>query len=194
MRITVKYAVIPTGSRPTEYANVIEWCTKNSVIPITITTSDEARKYATGITIDDDGLNISKWWNLGLDLAYSKGADMVLVLNDDVVMPNNWLTPISKAIEQGASGASGERTSRNGKIAGFAFALNAKDGIRASEEFVWYHTDDFIQHACEEKHGFIIIKGLKVPNLYAFTSESMFLEQILKDRALYNAKYNKNES
>lgn len=187
MRIAVKYAVIPTGSRPTEYANVIEWCTNNSVIPITITTSAEARKYAIGITIDDDGLNISTWWNLGLDYAYSKGADIVLILNDDVVMPSNWLTPITKAIEEGASGASGERG--NGVISGYAFALNAKDGIRADENLVWWYGDDDIQRQCEKTNGFVCVPKLPVKNLYAFISSRSRKQQIELDKTYYFNKW-----
>jgi len=186
------YAVIPTGNRPNEYRTVINWCNLNQVKSITIATSEQAAKYSDGITIKDNSLNISKWWDLGLEYAYKqKDVEIVLILNDDVVLPHNWLHKIKEAIDSGASGASGQRQydRSNTKIAGYAFALNPIDNILPDKNLVWYFTDDAVQNACNKKNGFKVISGLSVANLYARSSESIFAEQIEKDRGYYWENY-----
>ncbi len=42
---------------------------------------------------DLDPVNIHRWWNRGIDVARTFGADYIAVLNDDVVLKNN---PINK--------------------------------------------------------------------------------------------------
>ncbi len=190
-----RFAVIPTGNRPEEYKLVIDWCRKHDVLPITIATSEEANKYAEGIHIRDDGLNISHWWNLGLEFiskAQIKEDHVIAILNDDVTLPDKWFEVIEQAISNNHwSGASGKRGNRNlyNKISGYAFALNGKDGIRADESFVWYYGDDDIQHQCEKLNGFGLLNNLPVKNKYAFTSEERFSKQIKKDRITYEKKY-----
>lgn len=178
-------AVIPTGNREREYKTVYEWCIRNHVTPITIATSDTSFEYAKGITLQSHELNISKWWNIGMDKADELGAETILVLNDDVTLPNYWLQSILNELSKGYSGVSGERYRGSNKIAGFAFVLNAKDGIRANEELKWYHGDDHIQNDCNALNGFKIIPNLRVPNKYARSSEALFPEQIKKDTELY---------
>lgn len=185
------YAVIPTGNRPFEYNNVIQWCKKNNVTPITVATSLEALGYATtdGITLNDNNKNISHWWNLGIDYAYAHEAEIVLVLNDDAGLPDNWLDAITRPLYAGASGASGERSSGRGLIAGYAFALNAGAGITADEGLVWWYGDDDIQRQCELKGGFAIVPNLPVENYYANISSMQKHDQILKDRDYFENKW-----
>lgn len=185
------YAVIPTGNRPNEYKCVIEWCYEMGVVPITIATSEEATDYAEGIAFIDSSKNISRWWNLGLEYAYNNGTDVVLVLNDDVSLPETWLHSVTKAISSGCTGASGQRATdrRYQKIAGYAFALNAKDRVYADENLVWYYGDDAIQRECEAKNGFKIIRDLYVDNKYGRTSERLFLKQIKLDEKYYKENY-----
>lgn len=180
-------AVIPTGNRPHEYQSVIDWCGANGIVPITIATSDEAQAYASGMVISDHTLNISKWWNLGIKAARSKGAEYILILNDDVVLPDEWLKLIIQALDAGHSGASGQRPV--GKISGYAFGLSAKDAILADEQLVWWYGDDDIQRQCELLGGFAVIPDLPVENKYANSSYYTFEQQILQDRAYYHQKW-----
>lgn len=180
------YAVIPTGNRPQEYKSVYDWCIERGINTVTIATSDEAAIYATGIIIRDDTLNISKWWNLGLDVAYKLGAEYVLVLNDDVSLPDNWLPDIIKSLEVN-SGASADRG--NGLIQGYAFGLNSKDRILVDENLVWWCGDDDIQRQCELKSGFAIIPSPTVENYYANSSCERMKPQIDKDLVYYTNKW-----
>ena len=182
------YAVIPTGSRPSEYQSVYDWCIKNNIKPITVATSPAAIGYAKRQVLAGEGLNISRWWNVGLNYIYSQGdAEIILVLNDDVTIPDSWLDQMIEAIQAGYTGASGERPI--GKIQGYAFALNAKQHVLADERLVWWYGDDDIQRQCEKLGGFAVVPGIDVPNKYANSSYSRFEAQIQLDRAYYEGKW-----
>lgn len=180
-------AVIPTGNRPSDYKSVIDWCNRFGVLPVTVATSSQAEAYATGKVVVDDTLNISRWWNLGIDVARKLKAEHILILNDDVILPDDWLPRIVEALEGGYAGASGERG--NGLIQGYAFALNGQVKLRADERLVWWYGDDDLQRQCEQAGGFVCIPGLEPVNRYAFISSTSRRDQIALDKAFYNNKW-----
>jgi len=189
-----RFAVIPTGNREADYLNVIAWCKVHQVIPITIATSDDAKAYAVGKTINDRGLNISHWWNLGISYIREKMFDVegeytVAILNDDVILPDDWQEVIEKAIKDGATGASGGRPSNPKAIQGFAFMLNGRDDMSADERFVWWYGDTDLQLQCEQERGFTIVPGVDVPNLYAFSTNKRFARQIHLDSLAFDKKW-----
>lgn len=181
-----RFAVIPTGSRKSEYRKIIAWCNRTRTHPITIATSEEAKAYAKGTVIVDLGeLSISRWWNEGLEMAWAYGADIVAVLNDDALPSDFWWDTIENRIGT-KSGASGKN--HNGVIMGWAFAIQDK-AIRADEDIKWYYTDDAIQRRCEEANGFKLIPYLEVKNTRARETEDQFSEQIEADRLEFLRKY-----
>jgi len=189
-----RYAIIPTGNRQQDYLNVYLQCKENNIIPVTIATSALAVAYSQGKVIRENEVNISKWWNLGLNWIAEKQFDsdedyVVYILNDDIELPRGWFDTLQYEIIRGNSGASGERTGSPEKIAGYAFALNGKHDMRFDENLHWYYGDDDIQHQCESEGGFSIVKNLKVINKYARSSEKALLEQIEKDKEYYQEKY-----
>lgn len=181
------YAIIPTGNRAAEYKNVYDFCIKNDITPVTIATSKIALDYSKGDVLATEKINISLWWNMGIKFAHEHDAEFILVLNDDVNIPDGWLENILTQLRAGASGASGERG--EGKISGFAFGLNGKDNVLADENLVWWYGDDDIQRQCEALSGFAIIPNLPVENYYANSSYSRFQQQIAKDRQYYEWKW-----
>jgi len=183
------YAVIPTGNRPKEYHSVIEWCANSGVTPVTIATSEEAQVYAEGPWTYDETFNISRWWNRGIRYALDQGdADVILVLNDDVVIPDGWLYQAVSAIRGGNSGASADR-GQYYMISGYAFAINPHHNILADENLVWWYGDDDIQRQCEEANGFVIFESKKVENKYGDSSQSRMQDQIALDREYYQNKW-----
>lgn len=183
------YAVIPTGNRPNEYKSVVDWCASKGITTVTIATSHEATGYATGIVVRDNTLNISRWWNLGIDIAYQAKAEHVFVLNDDIALPDDWALRIVEALDAGYSGASGERGTGHGLIQGYAFGLNGRQHIRADDKLVWWFGDDDIQKQCEQAGGFAIIPGMVVDNYYSNSSWVRFRQQIDMDRVYYTSKW-----
>lgn len=189
-----KWAVIPTGNREEDYLSVIDWCKNHNIKTVTIATSTEAKEYSEGKVIFSNVLNISKWWNLGLEYIaekefYNDDDYLVAILNDDAVLPDNWIEEMEEAIESGVSGAGTPRGLGSQKIAGWAFALNGRHDMRLDEKLVWWYGDDDIQRQCEEESGFKLIHGLSIGNKYANSSYDFMREQIEKDEAYYNQKW-----
>lgn len=184
------YAVIPTGSRPVEYKSIYDWCISKGVVPITISTSMQAMGYAKRMALAGEGLNISRWWNVGLNYVYSQpDAEIVLVLNDDATLPEGWLEAVIESIHAGHTGVSTDRAPGRNTIAGYAFALDAKAKILADENLVWWFGDDDIQRQCEALGGFGIINVDGVLNKYGDTTYARFEQQIQLDRAYYQRKW-----
>lgn len=184
------YAVIPTGSRPDEYKSIYDWCINKGVVPITIATSTQAVAYAKRVALAGEGLNISRWWNVGIKYAYSQGdAEIIIVLNDDVSLPEGWLEAVVEAIRAGYTGVSTDRGPGRNTIAGYAFALDAKAKVLADENLVWWYGDDDIQRQCEALGGFGIITIDGVLNKYGDSEYSRFQQQIDLDRAYYQRKW-----
>lgn len=174
-----RYAIIPTGSREKDYLDVIEYCKKNNATTVTISTSDEADSYSVGKVIKNREINISKWWNLGLEYIAEKEfindeEYIVAILNDDAVLPVHWFDKLEQPIKAGASGASGLRFGVSKQISGYAFVLNGHHDIRADESLVWYYGDDDIQRQCESEQGFTLVRRLAVGNKYARSSEKLY--------------------
>lgn len=189
-----RWAVIPTSSREKDYLEVVEWCKNHDVTTVTISTSEEADKYSVGKVIKNRELNISKWWNLGLDYIAEQEFETeeeytVAVLNDDAIMPDDWFEKLERYISDGFSGASGYRFGTRLQISGYAFLLNGRHDIRADEELVWWFGDDSVARRCEEEGGFAYVSGIEVGNKYANSTSEVFSEQIAKDRERYFEKY-----
>jgi len=61
--------------------------------------------------IREPELNISKWWNLGLEMAQllAKGAGApqwnVAILNDDTIVPTGWMSAVTAAMRQESAAA-----------------------------------------------------------------------------------------
>ena len=189
-----RYAVIPTGNREADYLNVIAWCKAHHFTTVTIATSPEAYDYSVGKVIVNNQLNISRWWNIGLDYIAEKmfandEEYIVAILNDDVILQDDWTEKLEPYIVQGNSGASGQRWGTKEKISGYAFLLNGRHDMRFDEKFVWYCGDDDMYQQCLTEGGFAIVKGLVVENKYARSSESLFSGQIEKDFTSYREKW-----
>lgn len=128
-------------------------------------------------------LNISSWWNQGLDVA-AKMAEVngeeewdVAVLNDDVIVPPGWMQGVCSAMARGSAvaGCSGghdvvlrsaEAVPLDMRMQGFAFVLNGERGVRANENLHWYFTDDHIDWESRKAGGMSMVRGWPVEHLY----------------------------
>lgn len=184
------YAVIPTGDRKEMYLRTYQWCIDNNIAPITIATSAIALAYSKRMTLVDEGMNISRWWNLGLAHAYKqRDCDLVLVLNDDIIIPDGWLPAMISAIEAGYTGASTDRAPGRNTISGWAFALDPKQKVLCDENLVWWYGDDDIQRQCEQLGGFGILNCPIPENILANSTYDRMQVQTQRDRETYEAKW-----
>jgi GT2 family glycosyltransferase len=127
--------------------------------------------------------NISRWWNLGLDLAARHAGWLgdtewdVLVVNDDVVCPPGFVetlsarmraTPAACAYPDQSGGQQeilhtrAEPVPLSQRITGYAFLLRGETGLRADEDFVWWAGDDDIDYRAREQGGALLVPGIPV--------------------------------
>ena len=126
-------------------------------------------------------LNISKWWNLGLDMAeaWAFPAETwdVAVLNDDALVPAGWFEGVRSFMRHydakaGCSGAvdivwhEARAVPLDTRMQGFAFMLAGEAQLRAHPDLAWYFSDDYIDWESRQIGGMAMVKGFPVNHLY----------------------------
>lgn len=159
--------------------------------------------------IQDPDLNISKWWNRGLEMAelLAKGAGApqwnVAILNDDTIVPTGWMSAVTAAMRQesAAAACSGGTAVPHQTIhrepgpvglmtrmKGFAFTLAGEKGIRANEQLRWYFSDDHVDWMARKLGGMVVIPGYNVEHLYPNGQVTPEMHQIIaEDGAAFTA-------
>ena len=195
MRIP-RYAVIPSNGR-----NCL-WDCLEAIGPqvdrvhvvLTGTTDaflETAKQFPQNVTPTLDSgaeANISRWWNLGLELIdrdckvrvanpWTKWD--VAVLNDDAIVPEGWFDAVAGTMRQmgvaaGCSGGTGmpvlhtqnQAPPLATRMQGFAFILAGELELRADEQFVWYCGDDDLGRRAAVAGGMVMIPGFHVNHLH----------------------------
>jgi hypothetical protein len=130
-----------------------------------------------------DEQNISRWWNLGLDIAagqayWAGDAEWnVLVVNDDVVCPVGFVDALAARMratsavlaypDQAGGRAEILHTQAapvplSQRITGYAFMLRGETELRADESLVWWFGDDSIDWEARERGGALLVPGIPV--------------------------------
>lgn len=187
-----RYAVIPTNGREC-LTDCVDAIIKQVDRVIYVCTARQARGknswYDQVIKLNDEGpLNISRWWNQGLEFVTPKGhftPDVptkwdVAIINDDVIVPEGWFDAVAgkmrdmraaAACSGGAGGMPVLHThagpvSLDTRMQGFAFVLAGESGLRADEQFRWYCGDDDLGWRAAAVGGMVMIPGFHVNHLY----------------------------
>lgn len=111
-----------------------------------------------------DGVNIGRWWNAGLDLAYEKGATEVAVFSSDVtgVAPCDGIPGsvdrLAASMRSHGCVMGGPNFVTGGNIVmvgmdrtvhkrvpGGCFMLAAEHRLRCDESYRWWYTDDDVE-------------------------------------------------
>lgn len=132
-------------------------------------------------------LNISHWWNVGIDWAaeYAQAAEVetwdVAVINDDVILPTTWMCYVADDMRAlgCVAACSGARIQAPiihrqaapvdvfTRLQGFAFVLAGESGLRLDEEnFTWYFGDDDLGARAAAAGGMAMMPGCDVQHLY----------------------------
>jgi hypothetical protein len=165
------------------------------------------------VKYDLGSVNISRWWNVGLDTARTAfPIDMdprtkwdVAILNDDVIVPEGWFDAVSSTMRtmQVAAGCSGGQgpmpvlqtvpgpVGLQNRLQGFAFILAGELGLRANEDIRWHFSDDYIDYESRKLGGMVMVPGYHVRHLYPDQQVSpamaiMCAEDAQKFHDLYN--------
>ena len=167
--------------------------------------------------VDQTPPNLSYLWNYGLGWArahhnFEKQGDYVVaVLNDDLVLPERFVSQLAHAIE--LTGAAAAYPDQHGvatygtnnariihkipgpislfaRMCGYAFALRGSAKITADETLKWWYGDDDIDWTARQCGGSVLVGGLKVEHLCPNqTTVGVLAEQAGRDRQTFIDKW-----
>ena len=183
------WLTIPTGTRRQYLADIInESQISPEKIVIVHTVESEPIEGVNNVW-DLDPVNIQRWWNRGIDIARTFGADYIAVLNDDVKLKNNPINKIANKMRDTKS-IVGYPVPNIG--IGYCWVLDIKSNIRADENFRWWYGDDDIKRKAELQ-GEIIYVPAEVEHLHPnhLTSANEDLMKLtVADKEYFEKKWN----
>ena len=182
------WLTIPSGDRRQYLPEII----KESQIPlnkivIVHTVESEPIEGVNNIW-DLEPVNIHRWWNHGIDMARTSGADYIAVLNDDLILKNNPINKIANRMHNTKS-VIGYPVPNIG--IGYCWVLDIKSNIRADENFRWWYGDEDIRMQATIL-GEVIYVPVEVNHLHPnqLTSDSKDLMELTKaDEILFKTKW-----
>jgi len=183
------WLTIPTGTRRQYLADIInESQISPEKIVIVHTVESEPIEGVNNVW-DLDPVNIHRWWNRGIDIARTFGADYIAVLNDDLRLKNNPINKIANKMRDTKS-IVGYPVPNIG--IGYCWVLDIKSNIRADENFRWWYGDDDIRRKAELQ-GEIIYVPAEVEHLHPnhLTSANEDLMKLtVVDKEYFEKKWN----
>lgn len=173
---------------------------------------DADLEYGSDFTIiREPELNISRWWNLGIQMIADRAHQEhmtkwnVVILNDDAIIPQGWVKALDQVMRgrQVAAASSGNPNpipaihTQPGpvnlatRLQGFAFMLAGERGVRANEQLKWYFSDDHVDWLSRQQGGVVSIPGFQVEHLYPNAQVTPEIqEQIAKDAHVFTQYWN----
>lgn len=188
--MTLRFGVVPSNGRecaPAAVAALYPQVDHLAVIEAGV--NPNRIDYIDSITclVDDSGeINISRWWNRGLDWAEGIATGLgetewdVAIINDDVVVPSSWYCYIADDLRAlGCVASCSGGTSHAPiiyrepgpvpltlRLQGFAFVVAGESGIRAEENMRWYYSDDWLDWNARQLGGVVIFPGCHVDHRF----------------------------
>lgn len=165
--------------------------------------------YPDSVTILSEptgSLNISQWWNIGIDWASNIAGEIgaeawdVAIINDDVIVQPTWLCYIADDMRilgcvASCSGGTGTSpiihrspgpVSLYTRLQGFAFVLAGESGIRADERLEWWYQDDKLTADAASAGGMVMYPDCHVRHLFPNGQMTPQMHvQIAKDREMF---------
>ncbi len=166
--------------------------------------------------VELDPPNISRLWNLGLQLAEQAHAYAgwnrwepldIVVLNSDVVVPPGWVGALSAAMrstravlaypdqcggQQQILHTEAEPVDLRQRITGYAYMLRGEAGLRLDEQLAWWYSDDDLDWHARQAGGALLVPGIPVqhrdPN-GSTDARPELQEQAGRDRATFVTKW-----
>jgi hypothetical protein len=159
--------------------------------------------------LPDEPVNLSAIWNMGLDWAHELAGGeeyVVAVLNDDLVLPPEFVQQLESAVVHCETAASYAMPfcappvvhleysplTLGARMVGYAFALRGSAGLRADEDFFWWWGDTDLDIRARRAGG---VAGVWIPDLghtdpNGYTNRRPELyEQAGQDRETFIRKY-----
>jgi hypothetical protein len=142
--------VVPIGKRQKYIPQLLESLAVHKGKIVFVNNYVEYEKYDGVHHIEDFGdLNISRWWNVGIDYCLNNGASHVFILNDDISFSDSFIDDMMTTLINNNSAI----CSATGG-GGSAFVMDLKYNLRADEELKWWCGDGDIFRQAYESAGF----------------------------------------
>lgn len=161
-------------------------------------------------------MNISRWWNRGMDevaLKVSQGGLPeepwnVLVVNDDVVAPPNLVETLSTHMractavlafpnqhdDYGTLWTRAEPVNLFHRITGYCYMVRGETGLMLDESLVWWAGDDDLDWRARTRGGSLLVPGCpvehKAPN-GTFLDHPELHEQASRDMQYFEQKWHR---
>jgi hypothetical protein len=185
------WLTIPTGTRRQYLADIInESQISPEKIVIVHTVESEPIEGVNNIW-DLDPVNIHRWWNRGIDVARTFGADYIAVLNDDLRLKNNPINKIAYGMKK-LDAVLGYPLPYTGHLPGYCWVLDIKSNIRADETFRWWYGDDDIRMKAKEI-GEVVYIPAEVEHLHGNHLTSInedLIKLTVADKEYFEKKWN----
>jgi hypothetical protein len=185
------WLTIPTGTRRQYLADIInESQISPEKIVIVHTVESEPIEGVNNVW-DLDPVNIHRWWNRGIDIARTFGADYIAVLNDDLRLKNNPINKIAYGMKK-LDAVLGYPLPYSGHIPGYCWVLDIKSNIRADENFRWWYGDDDIRMKAKEI-GEVVYIPAEVEHLHGNHLTSInedLMKLTIADKEYFEKKWN----
>lgn len=198
------WLVVPTlGNRDETLAPLLASAGMPSVIVHTDATWDGDPYPGSAVTVHDTRLNIHGWWNAGIRVAHEEGADVIVIVNDDIragtgelvrlashIDPADDMSPVivwPEDVEHSAT--------RVTSVTGYCFAIDPAR-IRPDETLSWWWGEHDMelraraQHSITGRGGVRAISGLDIAHLrqgYGYDRPVRHL--IDADRSIFEERY-----
>jgi GT2 family glycosyltransferase len=163
---------------------------------------NDVMRFEPGVRYRWDGdttPHIYQMWNRGLEWAQDKATRFpsmdheyakvlgavsehcVAVLNDDVVLPNNFVDRMTEVMETsnptiafpnqhghrvGLFNKTPGPVDLSHRTSGYCFVVNGLSGIRLDEDFKWWYGDDDLDWRAREMNGTYMVQDVTVHHLY----------------------------
>lgn len=160
----------------------------------------------THVIVDDGDINISRWWNLGLDWIEEQDYDYehhVLVLNADARIQVKDIARLSAALDRDPSAVMAGPKPEFGtsketrpvplgihvRVPGFCFMLTSLNPIRADEQFRWWCGDDDLEWRARKLGGTLRVGRIEYGHLGDGVPKGELLALAKEDLIRFEAKW-----
>lgn len=212
--MTLRIGVIPTNGRDCVVHAINALLPQVDYLAVVEAGNEITRRsYPENVTIlsdqDKSRINISRWWNIGLDwsqaVATALGEETwdVAIINDDVEVPPLWLCYIADdmrilncvaACSGGTSStpvihrAAAPVMNLYQRLQGFAFVVAGESGIRADERFRWYFSDDAIGAIAAGMGGVVMFPACHVTHRHPNAQVTPAMQVMIAEDAVIFAQ------
>lgn len=182
------FVVIPTKNRPAYLRDAVDSLASqaSTVIVVDNGSTPPVESWRPDMTVvrrEEYPPNISRLWNVGIDLAgkfaVAASAEVwnVLVVNDDTVSPPGLVDTLSAELRATTAVCAypdqfglGRRVLHREarpvpaaeRICGYCFMLRGECEMRADEGLVWWFGDDALEWSCRLAGGSLLVPGVRV--------------------------------